>query len=167
MQVQDPSEDKNDEVLAISEEDKTKTIKERTIVYFELSATFFTKTLNVFFLIGNIVFSLGSTFYFFALLQDVISLITINNSSGTLNVFFLIGTVYLAFFALLAIPVLITLGLFSHDAVITILKNNRHQENNVSFYIYVNRITYLKNISNQIIQNRFSFRYLFANTYFF
>ena len=32
--------------------------------------------------------------------------------------------------------------------------------------MYVNWITYLKKISDQIIQNRFNFRYLFANTYF-
>ena len=84
--------------------------------------------MNVFFLVGNIVFSLGSTLYFFVLLQNE----TIYTSEGTLNVFFLIGTVYLAFLALIA------LGLSIHDAVITILKNNRHQENNVSFYIQFN-----------------------------
>ena len=109
----------------VNEEDEIKTIKERS---------FFTKTLNVFFLIG----SLGLTLYFFALLQDVISKVTVYNSAG--DVFFLIGTVYLAFHALMAIPVLILLGPFIHDAIITILKNNQHQENNVSFYIYVNEL---------------------------
>ena len=101
-----------------------------------MSATFF-----IFFLGGNIVFSLGFTFYFLALLEDVTSNVTINNSAG--NVFFLIGTVDLASLSLMAIPVLITLGLFIHDAFITILKNNQHQENNVSFYIYLRQLNYL------------------------
>ena len=47
----------------------------------------------------------------------------IYNSAGTLNV----GILYFAF------PALTALGLSIHGAVITILKNNRHQENNVSF----------------------------------
>ena len=97
------------------------------------------------------VLSLGLVLALFALLLSEISKIT--NSAGTLNVFFFIGTVLF-----LAITVLIT-----------ILKTNQHQENNVSFYIYVCQLNYLFRKKNQIrlgIQNRFSFRYLFANTYF-
>ena len=62
----------------------------------------------------------------FGLTLILATLFTIYNFAGTLNVFFLIGTVYFA------LPALITLGLYIHDAVITILKNKRHQENNVS-----------------------------------
>ena len=77
------------------------------------------------------------------------------NSVGTLNVFFLIGVVFYLGFSwgfnfdfqddssdffvpmfkpsFPALSGMMALGLFLHNAVITILKNNRHQENNVSF----------------------------------
>ena len=77
------------------------------------------------------------------------------NSVGTLNVFFLIGVVFFLGFSwgfntdfhddssdffvpmfkpsFPALSGMMALGLFLHNAVITILKNNRHQENNVSF----------------------------------
>ena len=77
------------------------------------------------------------------------------NSIGTLNVFFLIGVVFYLGFSwgfntdfqdassdfyvpmfkpsFPALSGMMALGLFLHNAVITILKNNRYQENNVSF----------------------------------
>ena len=82
-----------------------------------MSATFF-----IFFLGGNIVFSLGFTFYFLALLEDVTSNVTINaffhNVSSVIYVAVQGGA----------------LGLFC--AFITIIIINWNQENNVSFYKY-------------------------------
>ena len=83
------------------------------------------------------------------------------NSVGTLNVFFMIGVVFYLGFSwgwntdfhdqssdifvpmfkssFPALSGMMALGLFLHNAVITILKNNRHQENNVSFYEHVKK----------------------------
>ena len=90
------------------------------------------------------------------------------NSVGTLNVFFLIGVVFFLGFSwgfntdfqdassdsyvpmfkssFPALSGMMALGLFLHNAVITILKNNRYQENNVSLL----KPTQSKNLASNV-----------------
>ena len=90
------------------------------------------------------------------------------NSVGTLNVFFLIGVVFFLGFSwgfntdfedassdsyvpmfkpsFPALSGMMALGLFLHNAVITILKNNRYQENNVSLL----KPTQSKNLASKV-----------------
>ena len=42
---------------------------------------------------------------------------------------------------------MMALGLFIHNAIITIMKNNRNQENNVSFKVTIFRIVLFQSIS--------------------
>ena len=87
------------------------------------SATFFTKfnslgTLNIFFLIG-VVFYLAITWGIHADISDI-------NSD-----------VYIPMFkdSFPSLSGMMALGLFIHNAIITIIKKNRYQENNVLFSI--------------------------------
>ena len=111
------------------------------------ASTIFTKKTAPLFLVAMLpVISLKSPTFF-----------TKFNSVGTLNVFFLIGVViflgaswgfnvdFSAVESPMYVPMyantfpslsgMMALGLFIHNAIITIMKNNRHQENNVSFIL--------------------------------
>ena len=84
------------------------------------SPTFFTKfnsvgTLNVFFLIGVVIY-LGSSWGFNVDFNDTTSDIYVPMFKSSFP----------------SLSGMMALGLFIHNAVITIMKNNRHQENNVS-----------------------------------
>ena len=110
------------------------------------SATFFTKfnslgTLNIFFLIG-VVFYLAITWGIHADISDV-------NSDA-----------YIPMFkdSFPSLSGMMALGLFIHNAIITIIKKNRYQENNVLFSILFLPVfnDHLKNNSKFIyfLQNR-------------
>ena len=117
--------------------------------------------------VENKIFNAKTAPLFLMVLLPMISLksptfFTKFNSIGTLNVFFLIGVVFFLgaswgvnanfidvdsdFYIPLyknsfpSLSGMMALGLFIHNAVITIMKNNRHQENNVSLSFSFNLV---------------------------